>query len=86
VGNSARRRAAPRRTAPLAGGKIFKEKTLRPDLKPLTKFQAIWAQAKANGAVQDLDSLPANNWQWPTGTFLQRRLAELRERELEQKH
>ena len=54
---------------------------MKPEIKPLSKYQAIWAQAKRNGTVQDLDILPALNWQWPTETFLQRRLAELKKRQ-----
>ena len=57
---------------------------MRPDIKPLSKYQAIWAQAKRNGTVQAFDSLPVHTWQWPTDTFLQRRLAELRKRQIEQ--
>ena len=51
---------------------------MKPDMKPLSKYQAIWARAKRDGTVQDFDSLPAHKWQWPTATFLQRRLAELK--------
>jgi hypothetical protein len=57
---------------------------VKPEIKELSKFQAIWALAKRNGTVQDFDSLPAQKWEWPSGTFLQRRLAELRKREIEQ--
>ena len=57
---------------------------MKPDIKPLSKYQAIWAQAKRNGTVQAFDSLPVHTWQWPTDTFLQRRLAELRTRQIEQ--
>jgi siderophore synthetase component len=55
---------------------------MKPDMKPLSKYQAIWARAKRNGTVQDFDSLPAHKWQWPTATFLQRRLAELKKRQI----
>ena len=57
---------------------------VKPDIKPLTKYQAIWALAKHRGTVQEFDSLPEHKWEWPTGTFLQRRLAELRNRGTEQ--
>jgi hypothetical protein len=43
---------------------------MKPDMKPLSKYQAIWARAKRNGTVPDFDSLPAHKWQWPTATFL----------------
>ena len=55
----------------------------KPDITPLSKYQTIWALAKRNGTVRDFDSLPAQNWEWPTGTFLQRRVAELRKKEAE---
>jgi len=57
---------------------------MKSENKPLTKYQTIWAQAKSNGTIQDFDGLPAHKWEWPTGTFLQRRLAELRRRQIEQ--
>ncbi|HKE57933.1 MAG TPA: hypothetical protein VKB46_14570 [Pyrinomonadaceae bacterium] len=60
------------------------EEEVKLDIKPLSKYQAIWAQAKRNGTIQDRDSLPAQNWTWPTDTFLQRRLTELRNRKIEQ--
>ena len=56
---------------------------MKPEIKPLTKYQAIWELAKRNGTVREFDSLPAQKWDWPTGTFLQRRLAELRKSEME---
>jgi hypothetical protein len=45
-----------------------------------------WAteEEMKNGTIQDRDSLPAQNWTWPTDTFLQRRLTELRNRKIEQ--
>ena len=54
---------------------------MKADIRRLSKYQMIWELAKRNGTIQDLDSLPAQKWDWPTGTFLQRRLAELRRRE-----
>lgn len=52
-------------------------KRARLDGRP-SAFQLILSTAKANGAEYRGDELPANNWRWPTETWLQRRLRELR--------
>ena len=59
-------------------------KEVKADIKPLSKYQAIWALATQNGTRHEFNSLPAQKWEWPTGTFLQRRLAELKRRQREQ--
>ena len=42
-------------------------------------WQLIFLQSKANGGVYHGDSLSTHSWQWPEGTWLQRRLYHLRE-------
>jgi len=42
-------------------------------------WQLIFLQSKANGSVYHGDSLSTHSWQWPEGTWLQRRLYHLRE-------
>jgi hypothetical protein len=54
---------------------------MKPDIRPVSKYQLILELAKRTGTVRDFDSLPPQKWDWPTGTFLQRRLAELRKRD-----
>jgi hypothetical protein len=42
-------------------------------------WQLIFLQSKVNGGVYDGESLPAQNWKWPEGTWFQRHLRCLRE-------
>lgn len=37
-------------------------------------WQLIFLQSKANGAAYKGEELPGRNWDWPKGTYLQRRL------------
>lgn len=39
----------------------------------MTFWQLIFSQSKANGAQYEGDTLPTCSWNWPTGTYLQRR-------------
>ena len=45
----------------------------------LTRNQviAVFEQAKVNGAEYRGDELPESRWQWPSETWMRRRLAEL---------
>jgi hypothetical protein len=38
----------------------------------------VFYNSKVNGAPYAGDKLPANNWSWPTDTYLQRRLRQVR--------
>jgi hypothetical protein len=46
------------------------------------KMQSLWLNmfnnSKVNGADYRDDELPPHTWSWPTGTYLQRRLREVR--------
>jgi hypothetical protein len=46
----------------------------------------VFSNSKVNGAAYWGDKLPANNWSWPTDTYLQKRLREVRERVVEELH
>ena len=39
-------------------------------------WQLIFLQSKVNGAAYYGEELPGRNWNWPTNTYLQRRLKE----------
>jgi hypothetical protein len=39
-----------------------------------TYWQLIFLQSKVNGASYNGDALARHNWDWPKGTYLQRRL------------
>jgi hypothetical protein len=39
----------------------------------MSYWQLIFSQSKVNGARYKDDELPVCNWNWPTGTYLQRR-------------
>jgi hypothetical protein len=43
----------------------------------------VFYNSRANGAPYYGDYLPAHLWSWPSGTYLQRRLREVRENEAE---
>jgi hypothetical protein len=43
-----------------------------------TFWQWIFLLSKVNGAEYDGDKLPAYRWNWPTNTYLQRRLKLIR--------
>ena len=54
----------------------------------MTSWQLIFLQSRANNAAYDGDYLPAQNWDWPTGTWFQERLYYLRaeRREITEKY
>jgi len=42
-------------------------------------WRKVFYNSRANGAPYHGDYLPAHLWSWPSGTYLQRRLREVRE-------
>jgi hypothetical protein len=44
-------------------------------------WQLIFLQSKVNRGTYDGDRLPAQNWDWPQGTWFQNRLRYLRKRD-----
>ena len=46
-------------------------------------WQLVFNQSKVNGAEYFGDRLPNHSWDWPKGTFLQKRLNELKRRRVE---
>ena len=48
-----------------------------PKVKP-TYWQSIFLQSKVNGASYNGEALARHNWNWPKGTYLQRRLHEVK--------
>lgn len=53
---------------------------MKPDLLP-TDVQRVFLASKVNGALYFGESLGERPWEWPRGTFLQRRLEALRKKE-----
>lgn len=53
----------------------------------MSSWVVIFLQSRANNGAYDGDRLPAQNWDWPEGTWFQRRLRELRkpQREVRQR-
>ena len=47
-------------------------------MKPLTDWQKIFLQSKANGTDNCQDLLPASGWQFPKSTWFQARLERVR--------
>jgi hypothetical protein len=47
-------------------------------LEKASSWQSIFLQSKVNGAAYNGEQLLGFNWEWPKGTFLQRRLDYLR--------
>lgn len=47
----------------------------------LTDWQMLFARSVINGADNMQDYLPQQHWDWPTGTYLQKRLAEKKRKE-----
>lgn len=45
----------------------------------MNAWQSIFAQSRVNDGVYLGEALPAQNWRWPQGTWLQRRLRYLRQ-------
>jgi hypothetical protein len=54
----------------------------------MTSWQLIFLQSRVNNGAYDGDYLPAQNWDWPRGTWFQERLYYLRagRREINDKH
>jgi hypothetical protein len=46
----------------------------------MTSWELIFLQSKVNHGAYDGDHLPAQNWDWPRGTWFQERLYYLRAR------
>jgi hypothetical protein len=44
----------------------------------MTSWQRIFLQSRVNDSAYGGDSLPAHSWDWPQGTWFQRRLGYLR--------
>ena len=51
------------------------------DVDTRTPKQKIITDAKANGGYYDGDKLPDQHWAWPTQTWMQKRLAEIAQKE-----
>ena len=47
----------------------------------MNSWQLIFLQSRANNGAYDEDGLPAQNWEWPQETWLQKRLAAYRRRD-----
>ncbi|MGH7829736.1 MAG: hypothetical protein ACREP8_06115 [Candidatus Binatia bacterium] len=45
----------------------------------MNSWQLIFLQSRANNCAYDEEGLPEQNWDWPQGTWFQRRLLFLRE-------
>jgi hypothetical protein len=54
--------------------------TMRIDLSPgkLSDWQLVFSQSKVNGAAYNGDALEKHNWDWPKGTYFQRRLSRIK--------
>ncbi len=44
-------------------------------------WQTIFLLSKVNGGYYDGDGLPPQNWEWPTNTWFQERLRDVREKQ-----
>lgn len=44
----------------------------------MNAWQIIFQQSRVNNGLYIGDALPAQNWQWPSGTWVQNRLRYLR--------
>jgi hypothetical protein len=44
----------------------------------MTSWQLIFLHSRVNDSAYGGDSLPAQSWEWPRGTWFQRRLGYLR--------
>ena len=53
-------------------------KTVNSDLGKPSFWQLVFSQSKVNGAPYGGEELQGHNWNWPSDTFLQRRLREMR--------
>jgi len=57
----------------------FEQPVLRPSVLAVSSWQLIFQQSKVNNGAYDGERLPAQNWHWPQGTWLQTHLRYLRE-------
>lgn len=53
-------------------------KTLDSELEKPSFWQLVFSQSKVNGAAYRGEQLQGQVWNWPTDTFLQRRLQQVR--------
>jgi hypothetical protein len=56
----------------------FEQVVLHSSVQGVSSWQLIFQQSKVNNGAYDRDRLPAQNWHWPQGTWLQKRLRYLR--------
>jgi hypothetical protein len=56
----------------------FGQVALQSSVQGVSSWQLIFQQSKVNNGPYDGDRLPAQNWHWPQGTWLQTRLRYLR--------
>ena len=47
----------------------------------MTSWELIFLQSRVNNSGYDGDDLPAQKWDWPRGTWFQKRLHHLRARD-----
>ena len=47
----------------------------------MSSWQLIFLQSKANDGSYDEEELPQQNWKWPHGTWFQKRLRYVRQRQ-----
>lgn len=57
----------------------FEQVVLHSSVQGVSSWQFIFQQSKVNNGAYDGDRLPAQNWHWPQGTWLQTRLRYLRQ-------
>ena len=46
--------------------------------RTISDWQLIFSQSKVNGAAYNGDALERYNWNWPKGTYFQRRLSRMK--------
>ena len=46
--------------------------------RKMSEWQLIFSQSKVNGATYNGDALERYIWQWPEGTYFQRRLSRMK--------
>jgi hypothetical protein len=57
----------------------FEQVGLHSSVQRVSSWQLIFQQSKVNNGAYNGDRLPAQNWHWPQGTWLQTRLRYLRQ-------
>lgn len=53
-------------------------RSIESDTDKPTFWQLVFSQSRANGAPYRGEQLPGHIWNWPTNTFLQRRLRQIK--------